>query len=118
MRWTLRPISEQDKVARLAKALTVDLTIARLLVNRGIDTFEKARIFFRPSLNDLHDPFLMKDMDLAVQRIEVAIANNENILVFGDYDVDGTTAVALMSTYLKELHPNVATYVPDRYEEG
>src|SRR5690606_37877996 len=74
--------------------------------------------FFRPSLGDLHDPFLMKDMDKAVARIEAAIANKENILVYGDYDVDGTTAVALMSSYLKTTHPLVYTYIPDRYDEG
>lgn len=74
--------------------------------------------FFRPSLNDLHDPYLMKDMDKAVERLEKAIENEENILVFGDYDVDGTTAVSLVSGYLKSFYPNVATYIPDRYDEG
>jgi single-stranded-DNA-specific exonuclease len=87
-------------------------------VQRGIETYEEARQFFRPTLNDLHNPYLMKDMDKAVERIEKAIQNKENILVFGDYDVDGTTAVSLVSSYLKTFYPNVATYIPDRYDEG
>lgn len=118
MRWSFRPEPDTNKVTQLAKELAIDKTLAKILVQRGIETFEDAKQFFRPSLNDLHDPFLMKDMELAVQRIENAIANNENILVFGDYDVDGTTAVSLMSSYLKTIHPNIATYIPDRYEEG
>jgi len=89
-----------------------------MLVQRGIENFEDAKKFFRPSLDDLHDPFLMKDMDLAIDRIEKAIASEENIMVYGDYDVDGTTSVALLSSYLKSFYPNVASYIPDRYEEG
>jgi len=118
MRWTLKPQPDTIKVNQLAKELSVDTTLAKILVQRGIETFDEAKQFFRPSLSDLHNPFLMKDMEIAVQRIETAIANNENILVFGDYDVDGTTAVSLMSSYLKTIHPNIATYIPDRYEEG
>ncbi|GAB1856478.1 single-stranded-DNA-specific exonuclease RecJ [Flavobacteriaceae bacterium MHTCC 0001] len=118
MRWTLKPKPEQYKIQHLQKALQVDKTIATLLVQRGIETYDAAKQFFRPSLNDLHDPYLMKDMDKAITRIEKAIANNENILVFGDYDVDGTTAVALLSTYLKTKHDLVYTYIPDRYDEG
>ncbi|MDB0614946.1 single-stranded-DNA-specific exonuclease RecJ [Tenacibaculum dicentrarchi] len=118
MRWTLKQTPDLLKVTQLAKELSVEKTLAKILVQRNIDTFDKAKQFFRPSLDDLHDPFLMKDMDLAVQRIEKAIANNENILVFGDYDVDGTTAVSLLSSYLKTIHPKVATYIPDRYAEG
>ncbi|AZJ34248.1 single-stranded-DNA-specific exonuclease RecJ [Tenacibaculum singaporense] len=118
MRWTLKPQPDTSKVKQLAKELSIDTTLARILVQRGIETFDEAKHFFRPSLSDLHDPFLMKDMELAVQRIETAITNNENILVFGDYDVDGTTAVSLLSSYLKTIHPNIATYIPDRYEEG
>lgn len=118
MRWNLLP--EPDAVAcrELADALNVDPLIAKLLVQRGIVTFDEARHFFRPSLSDLHDPFLMKDMDRAVDRILRAVESGEHILVFGDYDVDGTTAVSLVSTYLKEFYPNVDTYVPDRYKEG
>ncbi|MDP2539855.1 single-stranded-DNA-specific exonuclease RecJ [Tenacibaculum discolor] len=118
MRWTLKPQPDTIKVKQLAKELSIDTTLAKILVQRGIETFDEAKHFFRPSLSDLHNPFLMKDMEIAVQRIETAIANNENILVFGDYDVDGTTAVSLMSSYLKTIHPNIATYIPDRYEEG
>ena len=118
MRWTLQPKPSPEKVKALAAELKVDELIAMLLVQRGIETFEAARQFFRPSLADLHNPYLMKDMDKAVARIEAAIANAENILVFGDYDVDGTTAVSLVSSYLKSFYPNVATYIPDRYNEG
>lgn len=92
--------------------------MAHLLLQRGVSTYKEAKKFFRPQLSDLHDPFLMKDMDLAVSRIEKAISNNENILIYGDYDVDGTTAVALVSSYLQSFYPNIATYIPDRYTEG
>ena len=118
MRWTLKSTPEKEKVEKLANDLQVDTTIARILCQRNIETFDEAKKYFRPSLEDIHDPFLMKDMDLAVARIETAIANNENILVFGDYDVDGTTAVSLVASYLKTIHPNIATYIPDRYAEG
>ncbi|WP_100611192.1 single-stranded-DNA-specific exonuclease RecJ [Confluentibacter lentus] len=118
MRWTLKPKPDTTKLADLKESLKVDEVIATLLLQRGIETYEDAKRFFRPSLSDLHDPFLMKDMDKAVERIEKAIANKENILVYGDYDVDGTTAVALMSSYLKIIHPLVYTYIPDRYDEG
>ncbi|WP_415060704.1 single-stranded-DNA-specific exonuclease RecJ [Flavobacterium sp.] len=118
MRWNIKPKPEPHLVSQLATELNVSNLIASLLVQRGISTFEQAKRFFRPSLNDLHDPYLMKDMDKAVQRIETAIANQENILVFGDYDVDGTTAVSLVSSYLKTIYPNIATYIPDRYDEG
>lgn len=118
MRWTIKPKPETEQIDQLAKALQVDGLVAQLLLQRGISTYEEAKNFFRPQLEDLHDPFLMKDMDIAVNRIEAAIANNENILVFGDYDVDGTTAVALVSSYLLSYYPNVATYIPDRYGEG
>jgi single-stranded-DNA-specific exonuclease len=118
MRWTLKPKPSHEKVKALADGLKVSELIATLLVQRGIETFEQARQFFRPSLDDLHDPYLMKDMDKAVFRIEKAIEKGENILVFGDYDVDGTTAVSLMSGYLRSYYENVATYIPDRYDEG
>lgn len=118
MRWTLKPKPEEEKINELATALQVSGTIAALLLQRGISSFEEARQFFRPSLNDLHNPYLMKDMDKAVERLEKAIENEENILVFGDYDVDGTTAVSLVSGYLRSFYPNVATYIPDRYDEG
>lgn len=118
MRWTIKSKPEKEKVQALQNALQVDEIIATLLVQRGIESFEQAKTFFRPTLEDLHNPYLMKDMDKAVSRIEKAIANNENILVFGDYDVDGTTAVSLVSSYLRSFYPNVATYIPDRYNEG
>ncbi|HCF03694.1 single-stranded-DNA-specific exonuclease RecJ [Flavobacterium sp.] len=118
MRWTIKPKPAQEEVAQLAQELNVDPLIATLMLQRGIATFDQAKSFFRPSLDHLHDPFLMKDMDVAVNRIEQAIANQENILVFGDYDVDGTTAVSLVSSYLKSIYPNIATYIPDRYAEG
>jgi len=118
MRWTLKPKPAEEKIKHLAQALNAEEFIATLLIQRGIETFEQARLFFRPSLDDLHDPYLMKDMDKAVARIQNAIANQENILIFGDYDVDGTTAVSLVSSYLKSFYPNIATYIPDRYNEG
>ncbi|MFA9195067.1 single-stranded-DNA-specific exonuclease RecJ [Flavobacterium sp. FBOR7N2.3] len=118
MRWTLRPKPSEDKIKHLAQALNVEDFVAQLLVQRGIETFEEAKHFFRPSLEHLHDPYLMRDMEKAIERIENAIENQECILVFGDYDVDGTTAVSLVSSYLKSFYPNVATYIPDRYDEG
>ncbi|WP_282134965.1 single-stranded-DNA-specific exonuclease RecJ [Seonamhaeicola maritimus] len=118
MRWTLKPKPEIEKVQALQEALQVSEPIATLLVQRGIETYEEAKTFFRPSLEDLHDPYLMKDIDKAVARIEKAFANKENILVYGDYDVDGTTSVALMSSYLKTKHGLVYTYIPNRYDEG
>ena len=118
MRWNLKPKPSEGKVKHLAQALNVEEFVATLLVQRGVETYEEARQFFRPTLEDLHNPYLMKDMDKAVERIELAIENQENILVFGDYDVDGTTAVSLVSSYLKTYYPNVATYIPDRYDEG
>ena len=118
MRWTLKPQPEKEKVEKLAKELQVNSTIASILCQRNIETFEDAKNYFRPNLEQIHDPFLMKDMDVAVSRIETAIANNENILIYGDYDVDGTTAVSLVSSYLKTIYSNIATYIPDRYAEG
>ena len=118
MRWTLKPKPEDHLIAHLANALQVEPLVAQLLVQRGVTTFNEAKQFFRPQLSDLHDPFLLKDMDKAVVRIEQAIDQEENILIFGDYDVDGTTAVALVSSYLLTYYPNVATYIPDRYAEG
>ena len=118
MRWTLKPEPNPKKVAILAKSLNIDATNAKLLVQRGIETYEEAKAFFRPSLENLHDPFLMKDMDVAVKRIETALQKGENILIYGDYDVDGTTSVALVSKYLKTKQDNISTYVPDRDNEG
>ncbi|MFD2100077.1 single-stranded-DNA-specific exonuclease RecJ [Flagellimonas iocasae] len=118
MRWTLKPKPTQEDINRLSRELNVDALVAHLLLQRGIHNYDEAKLFFRPELEHLHDPFSMKDMQKAVERIESAIENQENILVYGDYDVDGTTSVALMASYLQESYPNVATYIPDRYEEG
>ena len=118
MRWTLKPKPDSNKLKALQDALNVNNIVATLLLQRGIETYEDAKTFFRPSLNDLHNPFLMQDMDKAVSRIEQALENDENIMVYGDYDVDGTTSVALMSSYLKSRTEHIATYIPDRYNEG
>ena len=118
MRWTLKPKPEAKKITDLASKLGVDKAISELLLQRGIENFEDAKTFFRPSWSDLHDPFLMKDMDKAVARIEAAIKSNEQVLVFGDYDVDGTSSVALMASYLETKSTQISTYIPDRYEEG
>ncbi len=118
MRWTLKPKPDPITVNSLADKLGVGVPVAKLLVQRGITSFEEAKKFFRPDLKLLHDPFLMKDMGKAVERIELAMENEENIMVYGDYDVDGTTSVALMSSFLKFRYPNVTTYIPDRYDEG
>ncbi|MHA7832452.1 MAG: single-stranded-DNA-specific exonuclease RecJ [Flagellimonas sp.] len=118
MRWTIKPKPTQESIDQLSEVLGVDDLVAQLLLQRGITNYEEAKAFFRPELSHLHDPFLMKDMTKAVDRIEQAMANEENILVYGDYDVDGTTSVALMSSFLMETYPNVATYIPDRYLEG
>ena len=118
MRWTLKTAPNKKKVSQLSNDLSVNPILTSLLVQRNIDTFKKAKEFFRPSLEDLHDPFLLKDMDRAVSRIEKAIIDNENILIYGDYDVDGTTSVSLVSSYLKTITNHIATYIPDRYDEG
>ena len=118
MRWTLKPKPDSQKIADFSAELGVDLAISELLLQRGIDTFQAAKTFFRPSWSDLHDPFLMKDMDAAVLRIESALQDNEQILVYGDYDVDGTSSVALMASYLDTKSSQISTYIPDRYDEG
>ena len=118
MRWTLKAEPNLDTIRQLSKELSIDFSLSKLLIQRGIDDFGKAKKFFRPSLKDLHDPFLLKDMEFAVSRIEKAIENQENILVYGDYDVDGTTSVSMVSSYLKTITPNINTYIPDRYKEG
>jgi len=118
MRWIKKHTPKETGIDSLAKSLGINVTLAKLLVQRNIETFDQAKRFFRPSLNDLHNPYLMKDMDIAVQRIENAIESNENILIYGDYDVDGTTAVSLVSSYLLNIYKNIGTYIPDRYDEG
>ncbi|MEC4112996.1 single-stranded-DNA-specific exonuclease RecJ [Myroides pelagicus] len=118
MRWKLKEEINPEIVAHLQEVLKVDYVIAKLLVQRGISTFDEARSFFRPSLEELHNPFLMKDMDKAIDRISKAIAANERIMIFGDYDVDGTTSVAMLASFFKSFYPYVDTYIPDRYNEG
>ncbi|MEP7263623.1 MAG: single-stranded-DNA-specific exonuclease RecJ [Bacteroidota bacterium] len=117
-RWVLKEQGCPDAIGELANELKINPILINLLVQRGISTYDEAKNFFRPSLDFLHDPFLMKDMDIAVARIEEAIRQRENILVYGDYDVDGTTAVALVYSFLKTLHGDIAYYIPDRYKEG
>ncbi len=116
-RWEPLPF-DPARVDALQKALGIRRVFCRLLVQRGIHTFEEARFFFRPSLSDLHDPFLMKDMDRAVERLTRAIEAGEKILLYGDYDVDGTTAVAMMYAFLEDLYPQFDYYLPDRKSEG
>ncbi len=117
-RWILGEKADQAKVERLSAEIGIDRVLAELLVKRGVETFEQALAFFRPNLDNLHDPFLMKDMDKAVERLDRAVSRGERILVYGDYDVDGTTAVALVYSFLKRFTDNLGFYVPDRYDEG
>lgn len=117
-RWVFKDQVEISQVSQLAEELSIDLNLSNLLLQRGINSFEEARSYFRPRLSDLHDPFLMKDMDQAVERIFRAIENNEKILVYGDYDVDGTTAVALVYTFIHSFYKNIDFYIPDRDTEG
>ncbi len=117
-KWILKETAETEKVSQLSSELGVDPVLAELLVQRGISTFHQARSFFRPSLDDLHDPFLMTDMDKAVERVHDAIVQREKILVYGDYDVDGTTAVSLVYSFLRRLTDAVDFYIPERYDEG
>ncbi|MEZ5146618.1 MAG: single-stranded-DNA-specific exonuclease RecJ [Bacteroidales bacterium] len=117
-RWVLKKQGDENIVKHLSEVLNIDLNLANLLAQRGVSTFDEARLFFRPSLEELHDPFLMNDMHNAVDRIEAAIKKGEKILVYGDYDVDGTTAVALVYTFLRSIYSNIDFYVPDRYQEG
>ena len=116
--WIVKEPGNPALVRKLAEDLGVDEALANLLVQRNIKTFAEAKSFFRPSLEELHDPFLMKDMDLAVERLDIALNKNEKILIYGDYDVDGTTAVALVFSFLRNLHKNLGYYIPDRYNEG
>ena len=116
--WKQKPKIAQAAIDKLSKDINVNATLANMLINRGVENFDQAKDYFRPSLNLLHDPFLMKDMDAAVLRIAKAVKNEEHILVYGDYDVDGTTAVALMYEFLKGFYPHVDFYIPDRYKEG
>ena len=118
-RWVVKPQGDRAVVESLSAALGMPTVLTNLLVQRGIDTMEKAKKFFSPSLRDLHDPFLMKDMDKAVERIERAVKAGEKVMIYGDYDVDGTTAVALVYKFLSQIgHKNLLFYIPDRYVDG
>ena len=116
--WKLREGADAENVRQLSSELGVDPVLAELLVQRDVRTFEQARSFFRPNLNDLHDPFLMQDMDKAVERLRQALVTGEKILVYGDYDVDGTTAVSLVYSFLRRLTRQIDFYIPERYDEG
>jgi len=116
--WRIKKPADINDLKHLSAALNVDMAIANLLIQRGIKTFSEARSFFRPKLTDLHNPFLMKDMDKAVARVKKAIDNDEKVMIYGDYDVDGTTSVALMYSFLKNRLTNIEYYIPDRYMEG
>ena len=119
-KWNYRPITqEQAEISRaLAQELGISPVLGRLLVQRGITKAQDAKKFFRPQLPDLHDPFLMKDMDIAVERLNMAMGKKERILIYGDYDVDGTTAVALVYKFIQQFYSNLDYYIPDRYNEG
>jgi single-stranded-DNA-specific exonuclease len=117
-RWVIKEQGDLQLVEKLSQELSIDQYLANLLAQRGITTYEEAKTFFRPSLDNLHDPFLMKDMEEAIHRVEIAILNNEKILVYGDYDVDGTTAVALVYTFFHKFYDKLDFYIPDRYSEG
>src|SRR5690606_26664471 len=117
-RWVLKPKNDSNKVNNLKTELGGNDIVGNLLVSREVETFEQARYFFRPSLDHLHDPFLMKDMDQAITRIERAIGNKEKILIYGDYDVDGTTAVSVVYSFFRTFHTGIEFYIPERYGEG
>jgi single-stranded-DNA-specific exonuclease len=117
-RWVVKEKGDSAVVKQLSGALGVSESLANLMAQRNISSADEAAVFFNPSLDSLHDPFLMKDMNIAVDRISAAVKKNEKILVYGDYDVDGTTAVALMYSFLKDQYSNVEYYIPDRYKEG
>ena len=116
--WKQMPKTAQAAIEKLSRDINVNATLANMLINRGVANFEQAKDYFRPSLNLLHDPFLLQDMEAAVKRLQQSITNQERILVYGDYDVDGTTAVALVYEFLKGFYPHVDFYIPDRYKEG
>ncbi|WAC41259.1 single-stranded-DNA-specific exonuclease RecJ [Pedobacter sp. SL55] len=117
-RWVHNENANREVIDELAHQLTIDKSLAEILANRGITTFEEARHFFRPQIAHLHDPFLMKDMETAINRIDVAITQGQRILIYGDYDVDGTTAVALAYQFFHQFTKNIAYYIPDRHSEG
>ncbi len=116
--WNIKDRGEDDKVEHLSEVLNIDRYLSNLLVQRGVHTFEEAKAFFRPDYEQLYDPFLMKDMDRAINRLDKAIENKEKVFVYGDYDVDGTTSVALVYSFLSSYFDSLQFYIPNRYEEG
>ena len=118
MQWSPKPLPDEDKIIQLQSEIGVPKEIASLLLQRGIDDYDSAKSFFRPELSDLHDPFLMLGMRKAVYRIIEATQKEEKIMIYGDYDVDGTTAVALVYSFLTKIYPHCIYYIPDRYQEG
>ena len=117
-RWVFKAVPSQDQIEKLSKAINTNHYLSGVLLQRGICDYDQAKKYFRPSLQDLHDPFLMMDMDKAVGRLKNAIDREEKILIYGDYDVDGTTAVSLVYRYLRRFYPDCEVYIPDRYAEG
>lgn len=117
-RWAIKEDGNKDVINELSKSLNINKILAKLLVQRGIGNFDEAKKFFRPTLDDLHDPFLMLNMNTAVERLNKAILKHEKILIYGDYDVDGTTSVALVYSFLSEFYANLDYYIPNRYAEG
>jgi single-stranded-DNA-specific exonuclease len=117
-RWAVQENIDQAMVKKLAAELNVDPVLSSLLLQRGVTNYDEAKYFFRPDTRHLHDPFLMQDMEKAIDRIEQAIKNNERILIYGDYDVDGTTSVAVVYSFFKKYHKHIEYYIPDRYKEG
>ena len=118
MNWVIKNNTDKQSVKKLSDELNISPILSSMLVKREIKTFDQAKIFFRPNYEMLHDPFLMKDMNLAVERVQKAICDKESIMIFGDYDVDGTSSVALLSLYLDSIGLKVSTYLPDRKSEG
>ena len=116
--WILPEEFESQEALDLSDEININPTLAQMLVDRGVDTFDKAKTFFRPNINDLFDPFLMKDMDVAVDRLNEAISNGEKILVYGDYDVDGSTSVSMFYGFMRTHYDRLDYYIPDRYNEG
>src|SRR5688500_6106671 len=117
-RWLFKDIPSPYQIEKLSKEINTNPYLTAVLLQRGITDFDSAKKYFRPSLHDLHDPFLMKDMDKAVKRLKSALDNEEKILIYGDYDVDGTTAVSVVYRYLRKFYPGCEVYIPDRYAEG
>jgi single-stranded-DNA-specific exonuclease len=116
--WVIKATANEETITSLASELGIDRPLAQLLIQRNIHTYKEAKDFFRPDLANLHDPFLMKNMDVAIQRIQEAIQEGEKVMIYGDYDVDGTTAVALVYSYFKDHFKDIDYYIPDRYDEG